>query len=91
MVGPDPADGARGHVYHYYLIASARGRGLAAQLDDHALRSLAQDGYRTAQLNLTPGNADALAFYARRGWTVAAAEMPGVVITLEKEIEVASD
>jgi GNAT superfamily N-acetyltransferase len=69
-VGPQestvPTD--RGQLYAINLEPAAWGSGAGARLLAVAHTWLATAGYRTAVLWVAPGNARALAFYARHGW-----------------------
>lgn len=68
VVGPWSGDQEVGYVYHYYLEPRARGRGLAAGMDDHAVRTLRRVGRSQARLSVAETNTRALHFYLRRGW-----------------------
>lgn len=66
VVGADH-DGA-GHVHHFYVKPSHRGRGFGGLLDDYARETLRNAGFRKARLNVTARNDRALRFYAAQGW-----------------------
>jgi GNAT superfamily N-acetyltransferase len=59
-------------VEQLYVAASARGSGVAAVLLGHGEQLIAQR-YSTAWLAVAVGNARARRFYARQGWSDAAA------------------
>jgi GNAT superfamily N-acetyltransferase len=73
VVGADPTDKAVGHVHHFYVRPSHRGRGFGGLLDDYARETLRRAGYKTARLNVTARNERALRFYVAQGWR----ELPG--------------
>jgi ribosomal protein S18 acetylase RimI-like enzyme len=68
-------------VEQVFVVASARGRGIADALLRHAETAIARD-FDTAWLAVVEGNARARRFYDRQGWRDAgpleyAAEIPG--------------
>ena len=56
------------HIDQFYIRADQRGTGLAAKQMDAAEAELARRGHETAQLEVSPGNDRAFAFYTKRGW-----------------------
>jgi ribosomal protein S18 acetylase RimI-like enzyme len=61
-------DTQRGHVSLFYLTEELRGSGAGDELQRYALRFMRTHGVRTAQLNVSPSNARALAYYRKHGW-----------------------
>jgi ribosomal protein S18 acetylase RimI-like enzyme len=86
-VGRFHDDPAVGYVYTYYLTPQARGRGLGAGLDDHAMGMLRARGYARARLSVAERNLPAMRFYTRRGWVPVGprVEQPGIVY-MEKAV-----
>jgi GNAT superfamily N-acetyltransferase len=62
-------DLTEGYVDLYYLIPEMRGRGLAPQLDQYAIRWFTARGLTRAALGVSPTNARAIRFYLRQGWS----------------------
>jgi len=58
----------RGHVSLFYLTEQLRGTGAGDELQRYAMRFMRAHGVRTAQLNVSPTNARALAYYQKHGW-----------------------
>lgn len=56
------------HIDQFYVRANQRGKGLAAQLLQAAEAELTRRGHTTGQLEVTPGNDRAFAFYTKHGW-----------------------
>jgi len=61
-----------GHVHHFYVRPSHRGRGFGGLLDDYARAALKRAGFVRARLNVTARNARARRFYAAQGWAEVA-------------------
>ena len=57
-----------GYVYLYYLLPPFRNRGFGAHLDRYVTRYLKQQGFRSARLNVSPTNQQAMRFYLKHGW-----------------------
>ena len=57
-----------GHVHHFYIKPSHRGRGFGGLLDDYARVTLKRAGFIRARLNVTARNARAIRFYLAQGW-----------------------
>lgn len=55
-------------VEQIYVSGDHRGGGVAATLMEHAVRTIADDGHRSAWLAVVGGNARARAFYTKQGW-----------------------
>jgi ribosomal protein S18 acetylase RimI-like enzyme len=55
-------------LYQLFVVAEARGSGVAATLIDDAEARLAQNGVATAWLACAIGNDRAARFYEKRGW-----------------------
>jgi len=58
-------------LYQFYVLAPARGTGVAAAMIDDAETCLAQRGVDVAWLNCAIGNRRAARFYEKLGWTCA--------------------
>jgi ribosomal protein S18 acetylase RimI-like enzyme len=69
--GPTAAaeDESLGQLYAIYVLASYWGSGIGYGLHRAALDDLRAAGFSEAQLFVLPGNARAIAFYERQGWT----------------------
>jgi len=63
-------DGVRGWVYHLAVAPELRRRGLAGQLMDHAEQDLLSRGCPKLNLQVRTSNAEVVAFYESRGYTV---------------------
>lgn len=62
-------DGRRGALYHLAVTRNARGRGIARQLVDHAMRGLARRGIEKCNLLVFGDNTAGLSFWRKLGWT----------------------
>jgi GNAT superfamily N-acetyltransferase len=56
-------------VHSLYVHPDAQGAGTGRRLLAHAASTIAGDGFDVAHLWVFDGNAPALAFYARQGWS----------------------
>lgn len=76
-------------LYQFYVAASARGTGVAAQLLADAEQTLRSRGVHSAWLACAMGNQRAARFYSKNGWVMAGNMMnrlplpDGNVFTLE--------
>lgn len=61
-------DRLRGHVSLFYLTPQLRGSGAADDLQRYAMQFMRSQRVATAQLNVSPTNARALAYYRKHGW-----------------------
>lgn len=86
VVGAEPDEPEIGHVFHYYLAQDARGLGLGAELDEHAMQTLARAGFAVARLNVTSTNLVAIGFYQRHGWEICDNPANGDIISMKKKI-----
>lgn len=68
VTGPYSGDPTIGYVHHYHLAPSARGRRLGRCLDEYAVSTLADRGYRRARLSVVLTNVPATRFYEKLGW-----------------------
>jgi ribosomal protein S18 acetylase RimI-like enzyme len=57
-----------GYVYLYYIAPEYRGRGFAAQLDQHAAVYFKSRSCEKMRLSVSPSNHHAWRFYLRTGW-----------------------
>ena len=57
-----------GYVNLFYLVPSARGRGLGESLNHYALSVFASLGVQKLQLTVSPSNERAVRFYIKQGW-----------------------
>jgi GNAT superfamily N-acetyltransferase len=74
LTGPavEPApheDESRGQLYAIYVLASYWGTGIGHDLHRAAIDDLLAAGFSEAILWVLPGNARAIAFYERQGWS----------------------
>jgi GNAT superfamily N-acetyltransferase len=78
-----------GYVNLYYLAPTYRNRGLGRRLDEYVTRYLYGRGLRTARLNVSPTNEQAVRFYLNNGWR-SLGPCPGhpEVHSMEKELAV---
>jgi GNAT superfamily N-acetyltransferase len=67
-------------LYQFYVAATARGTGLAAEMLRDAEQTLLDRGVQDAWLACAIGNDRAARFYAKQGWTLAR------TVTIEVEI-----
>ncbi len=56
-------------IYQFYVASAARGKGVAAALMRAVEDHMRDRGVQSAWLDVNPGNARALAFYRRAGWS----------------------
>ena len=68
VLGGGARNEAVGHVHHFYVVPSHRGRGFGGLLDDYARATLRSAGYMRARLNVTATNDRAIRFYLAQGW-----------------------
>ncbi len=61
-------------LYQLFVARETRGTGLAARLLADGEARLAASGVRLAELDCTPGNERAAAFYAKHGWRLRGEE-----------------
>ncbi|MDX1948522.1 MAG: GNAT family N-acetyltransferase [Pirellulaceae bacterium] len=61
-------DGRRGYLYHLGVAAEFRQRGIARELVERSLASLAQQGIRRCTIFLVTDNAEGEAFWRRVGF-----------------------
>lgn len=61
-------------LYQLFVAREAQGTGLAARLLADGEARLAAAGVRVAELDCTPGNERAAAFYAKHGWRMRGEE-----------------
>lgn len=61
-------DGRRGYLQHLAVTPDARQRGLATALVERCLAALEDAGIRKAHVDVFCSNADAQAYWERRGW-----------------------
>jgi N-acetylglutamate synthase len=62
-------DGRRGYLQHLAVAPTHRRRGIGRDLADRCVRALAARGIDKCHLMVVSGNHDAVAFWARLGWT----------------------
>jgi ribosomal protein S18 acetylase RimI-like enzyme len=62
-------DESVGQLYAIYVLASYWGSGIGYGLHRAAIHDLRAAGFSEAQLFVLPGNARAIAFYERQGWS----------------------
>jgi ribosomal protein S18 acetylase RimI-like enzyme len=65
----DGNDKRYGYVHLYYLVPSYRNKGLGMHLETHAQNHFKSHGIETMQLGVYPTNPQAIAFYAKQGWS----------------------
>jgi ribosomal protein S18 acetylase RimI-like enzyme len=58
----------RGHLSLFYLAEQVRGSGAGDDLQHYAMRFMRSQGVGMAQLNVSPTNERALAYYRKHGW-----------------------
>jgi GNAT superfamily N-acetyltransferase len=87
QAAPDPG-GTVGQLYAIYVLAEHWGDGAGHRLHEAGMDALTAAGYRTARLWVLAGNARAIAFYERHGWsddqTLRTEDLGGVTGTLHR-------
>ncbi len=78
VLGADRSNKSVGHVHHFYVRTSHRGRGFGGLLDDYARSTLRRAGFVRARLNVTVRNARAIRFYLAQGWVDVGGARPGL-------------
>jgi GNAT superfamily N-acetyltransferase len=69
-VGPAASeDESVGQLYAIYVLAACWGTGIGYDLHRAAIDDLRAEGFSEAILWVLPGNARAIAFYERQGWS----------------------
>jgi hypothetical protein len=63
-----PTTPVRGYVNLFYLVPSARGRGLGQALHDHFVQFMRAGGAVAARLRVSPTNSRAIAYYLKHSW-----------------------
>jgi GNAT superfamily N-acetyltransferase len=71
------ADGDLGELWALFVTPAWWGTGLAARLHTLAIDGMRSAGYSRCKLYTAAGNARALSFYAREGWTIDGDPFPG--------------
>jgi GNAT superfamily N-acetyltransferase len=74
--GPDPDDGATGHLSRLYVTPTRWGNGIGGALHDRAVAHLRAHGFPEATLWVLEANHRSRAWYERRGWTPTPARKP---------------